>query len=137
MQALYKRLLPVLTSKTNSISNNGNEQNLESLIETAIISLISSIQKYNDNLNDIELKFKQKELQNEELKIKQDEQIKNLTKSLKEKETIFTKQKESLINYYEQLINDVNTRVKVSYSNNQKPKSFDFHLYYFQNEFEK
>ena len=122
MQALYKRLLPVLTSKTNSISNNGNEQNLESLIETAIISLISSIQKYNDNLNDIELKFKQKELQNEELKIKQDEQIKNLTKSLKEKETIFTKQKESLINYYEQLINDVNTRVKVSYSNNQKPK---------------
>ena len=122
MQALYKRLLPVLTSKTNSISNNGNEQNLESLIETAIISLISSIQKYNDNLNDIELKFKQKELQNEELKIKQDEQIKNLTKSLKEKETIFTKQKESLINYYEQLIKDVNTRVKVSYSNNQKPK---------------
>ncbi len=114
--------MPVLTSKTNSISSNGNDQNLESLIENAIISLINSIQKYNDNLNDIELKFKQKELQNEEIKLKQEEQVKSLTKTLKEKETIFTKQKESLVNYYEQLINDVNSRVKVSYSNNQKTK---------------
>ena len=71
-------------------------------------------------MNEIEFKFKQKEQQNEEVQIKQEELIKNLTKSIKEKETIFNKQKESLINYYEQLINDVNSRVKVSYSNQNK-----------------
>ena len=112
-------MLPILASKTNS---GNNEQNLEKLIENSIISLINTIEKYNDNLNDIEHKFKQKELQNDEIKIKQEEQIKNLNKSLKEKETIFVKQKESLVNYYEQLINDVNSRVKVSYSNSQKNK---------------
>jgi hypothetical protein len=100
-----------------------NEQNLENLIENAIINIINLIQNYDENLNEIEIKLKEKEAFNEETQIKQDEQIKSLTKLLKEKETIFIKQKESLVNYYEQLINDVNSRVKVSYSLQKNDKN--------------
>lgn len=45
---------------------------------------------------------------------KYEDQINKLTKILKEKESYYSKQKDSLVSYYEQLLNDVNSRVKVN-----------------------
>lgn len=131
MQNIYKKLLTVITTSKFSdsnkninalfVNNNNNihesqqqEQFIESLIDNLIINIINIIKTYDDTRVDYELKLKENTNSIDELKQKQEEQIKNLTKSLKEKETIFNKQKESLVNYYEQLINDVNSRVKVS-----------------------
>jgi len=43
-----------------------------------------------------------------------DVQITKLTKIIKEKEVQYIKQKETMTSYYEQILNDVNSRVKVN-----------------------
>ena len=47
------------------------------------------------------------------LEKKTNDQLNKLTKMIKEKENYYSNQKDSMVNYYEQLLNDVNSRVKV------------------------
>lgn len=91
-----------------------SEQTIENIIDSTISELIKYVQSFEDKLSLIETKLKSKEDYIEQISRKYEHQIQKLNKSVKEKETQFNKQKESLVSYYEQLLNDVNARVKVS-----------------------
>lgn len=94
--------------------DNLNEQNLEDVIDDTINKLVYYVENFGEKLNKIENNLKLKDEQIILTTRRYEEQIQKLSKSLKEKESSFKKQKDSLVNYYEQLINDVNARVKVS-----------------------
>jgi hypothetical protein len=94
--------------------DNLNEQNLEDVIDDTINKLVYYVENFGEKLNKIENNLKLKDEQILLITRKYEEQIQKLSKSIKEKESTFKKQKDSLVNYYEQLINDVNARVKVS-----------------------
>lgn len=97
-----------------NINSNLSEQTIETIIDSAISELINYVQSFEEKLGLIETKLKSKEEYIEQISRKYEHQIQKLSKSLKDKESHFNKQRESLVSYYEQLLNDVNARVKVS-----------------------
>ena len=97
-----------------NINSNLSDQTIETIIDSAISELLKYVQSFEDKLGLIEAKLKSKEDYIEQISRKYEHQLQKLSKALKDKESHFNKQKESLVSYYEQLLNDVNARVKVS-----------------------
>jgi hypothetical protein len=58
----------------------------------------------------------------------QEEQINKLSLILQRNEAQFNKQKESMVAYYERMLNDINSRVKVSFSILKLFFNFTFHF---------
>lgn len=121
MQSLYKRLLPVFISdKTQSNklklpTDLKEEKNLEEFIDKILKELIIRLNDSEEKLSNAEKELENKQEQITKSQKKHEEHINKLTKIIKEKEVYYTKQNESLVNYYEQLLNDVNSRVKVRF----------------------
>ena len=115
LQSLYKRLLPA------SISNKHiqlpmdlrEEKHLEEFVDKLVNDLIERLNKTIEKYSNLEKEFIRNEEKLRHVDKKHDEQIVKLTKIIKEKEAHYIKQKDSLVAYYEQLLNDVNSRVKV------------------------
>ena len=81
------------------------------LIDEMNERLSTSVSKYSN----LEKEFIRNEDKLRHIHKKHDEQILKFTILIKEKENYYIKQKDSLVAYYEQLLNDVNSRVKVCY----------------------
>jgi hypothetical protein len=119
LQSLYKRLLPVfISNKSQSTklklpTDLKEEKNLEEFIDKTLKELIIRLQNSEEKLSSVEKESEKKQEQIIKSQKKHEEHISKLTKIIKEKEIYYTKQNESLVNYYEQLLNDVNSRVKV------------------------
>ncbi len=84
------------------------------LLDNLMDKLKDYINATDKNLTEYEHKLKTNEKNIEQITQTYDEQLQKTLKLLKEKEIVFHKQKESLVKYYEQLVNDANARVKVS-----------------------
>lgn len=118
LQSLYKRLLPVsVLNKRQKVRLPGDlrdEKSLESFLDKLVDELVEHLKAAEDKIGGLEKAYAKKGEDLSALQKKSDDQVTRLTKIIKEKESHHTKQKESLVSYYEQLLNDVNSRVKVS-----------------------
>ncbi len=119
LQSLYKRLLPIFISdksqstKLKLPTDLKEEKNLEEFIDKILKEVIIRLNNSEEKLSNVEKELESKQEQMVKSQKKHEEHINKLTKIIKEKEVYYTKQNESLVNYYEQLLNDVNSRVKV------------------------
>jgi hypothetical protein len=114
LKSLYKRLIPIFAmNKKVKLSSNLNGKCDEEFME----SLIRELGEYKRSNDECFAALERDSIRKEEhlngLLKKNDEQLSRLTKTIKEKEIQFANQKETLVAYYEQLLNDVNSRVKV------------------------
>lgn len=115
LQSLYKRLLPMSISnkQCHLPSDLRDEKYLEDYVEKLLNDLIDRLGLLNEKYANLERELSRSEDKLRHSDKKHDEQILKLTKIIKEKENYYIKQKDSLVAYYEQLLNDVNSRVKV------------------------
>ena len=115
---MYKRLLPVsvLNQKKSKIklpADLRDEKELETFIDKLVTELVEQVRVGDEKCAALEKSLGKKEDLVQVVQKKSDEQASKLTRVIKEKENHYLKQKDSLVNYYEQLLNDVNSRVKV------------------------
>lgn len=120
LQSIYKRLLPATQSNRQhhqqqqpTLSDLREEKKLEEHVNKQISDMIERIGSLTAKYSNLEKEFIRNEEKLHHIDKKHDEQILKLTKIIKEKENYYIKQKDSLVAYYEQLLNDVNSRVKV------------------------
>ena len=119
LQSLYKRILPVLISNKSQVKNLklANEPKDEAILEDFVDNAIAEMVEQNHALNeklcasDKELVLKEDTLQ--QLQKKCEEQATKFSKVLKEKESHYSRQKDSLVAYYEKMVNEANSRIKV------------------------
>ena len=115
LQSLYKRLLPIsISNKELQLPHDLREEKyLEEFVNKLIADLIERLSSLVNKYSNLEKEFIRNEDKMKHVEKKHDEQILKFTKIIKEKENHYIKQKDSLVTYYEQLLNDVNSRVKV------------------------
>ncbi len=102
---IKKKLQPILTLF--QIDANDDKH----LLDTLMTKLADYINTTDKNLTEYELKMKTNDKTIEQITATYDEQLQKTLRLLREKETVFHKQKESLVKYYEQLINDPSVKV--------------------------
>ncbi len=111
IHVIQKKLQPIYAIlKIDTTSSNNKSDSIDILIDKFSDYIKSTDRK----LTEYENKIKSNDKSIEQITRKYDEQLQKTLKLLKDKEIIFNKQKESLINHYEQIVNDLNARVKVS-----------------------
>ncbi len=114
LQSLYKRLLPVSVLGRKGGKSRGrhglafdedvirDEARLEEFMDKVIEELVESVRCGEEKVSKLEKECMRRE-----------EDVEKLSRVIREKEGQHSKQKDSLVTYYEQLLNDVNSRVKV------------------------
>ena len=115
LKSLYKRLIPIFAmNKKLKLSSNLSEGKCD---EEFMENLVHELGEYKRTSDECFAALERDSIRKEDhlngLLKKNDEQISRLTKTIKEKEIQFANQKDTLVAYYEQLLNDVNSRVKV------------------------
>jgi hypothetical protein len=125
LQSLYKRLIPITISNKNSNFQQAplptdlrEEKQLEEFIDRQIEHILEHIHHTDYKLEDMENDMHKKEEILHNIVKKNEDQITKLTRIIIEKENQYKKEKDALVAYYEQLLNDVNSRVKVRFFNN-------------------
>lgn len=94
-------------------SDLNDEKNLEEFIDSALVELTDHMRAMEEKVASLEKTCAKKDDNLYGLEKKTNDQLNKLTKMIKEKENYYSNQKDSMVNYYEQLLNDVNSRVKV------------------------
>lgn len=92
-----------------------DEKNLEDFLEKFVPQLVERHKISEEKCKKLENKLDEKQSELDYMQKNYDVQITKLTKIIKEKEIQYSKQKETMTSYYEQILNDVNSRVKVIY----------------------
>jgi hypothetical protein len=90
-----------------------DEKSLKSFLEKFLAQLVERRKNSEEKCLQLESKLCEKQSELDYMQKNYDVQITKLTKIIKEKEIQYSKQKETMTSYYEQILNDVNSRVKV------------------------
>lgn len=91
-----------------------SETDLDDLAEKLVAHVADRLMTKGDRNERLEREYATLKEKCQALQKKCEEQQAKTTQVIREKENNFMKQKSSLVNHYEQLLNDVNSRVKVS-----------------------
>jgi len=119
LQSLYKRLMPVSLLGRGQASRPvagelmRDEARLEEFMDRLVGEVVASVRAGEEKIGRLERECARRAEEVKAVGKRSEEEVGKLARVIREKESQHVKQKDSLVCYYEQLLNDVNSRVKV------------------------